>query len=95
MGEALGDVEAAEQQQSELTSAGALAGSPAATGAGLHALDGECALCGSGSEAEPLGWVVSKLYCVFPCYYTSAIFSGHMPHECMVREQHCSITLLS
>ena len=27
-------------------------------GAGGGAVEGECALCGSGNEAEPLGWVV-------------------------------------
>ena len=37
------------------------AGTGSSAGAGLHAhaLEGECALCGSGIEAEPLGWVVS------------------------------------
>lgn len=45
-----------EQQQQAPPSSGA-----GAFGAGLHAqaLEGECALCGSGNEAEPLGWVVS------------------------------------
>lgn len=67
MGEAhVGDAEAAEQQQAELHSAGGTLASPVARGAGLHAqaLEGECALCGSGSEAEPLGWVVSKSHSV-------------------------------
>lgn len=47
-----------EQQQQLVESSGA---SAAALGAELHAeaLEGECALCGSGKEAEPLGWVVS------------------------------------
>lgn len=47
------------QQQQSVDSRGAMAG---AVEAGLHAqaLEGECALCGSGNEAEPLGLVVSS-----------------------------------
>lgn len=39
------------------------AGTGSSAGAGLHAqaLEGDCALCGSGIETEPLGWVVSTL----------------------------------
>ena len=50
-----------DQQQQSVESTGASAG---AIGAGLHAqaLDGECALCGNGNEAEPIGWVVSSSY---------------------------------
>ena len=50
-----------EQQQQSVEGRGAPAGG---CGAGLHAqaLEGECALCGSGNEAEPLGWVVSTSY---------------------------------
>lgn len=62
---------AAEQQQAGLNATGGPVASPA-RGPGLHAqaLAGECALCGSGSEAEPLGWVVSKSHClhVLFCY---------------------------
>ena len=49
------------QQQQSVGNTGASAG---AIGAGLHAqaLQGECALCGGGNEAEPLGLVVSTSY---------------------------------
>ena len=49
------------QQQLSVDNTGASAG---AIGAGLHAqaLEGVCALCGRGNEAEPLGLVVSTSY---------------------------------
>ena len=59
--ELAGPSTASQQLQQQQQSAESDGASAAAIGAGLHAqaLDGECALCGSGNEAEPLGWVVS------------------------------------
>lgn len=58
----MADAETEQQQQQQQPQAPPSSEAPArAFGAGLHAqaLEGECALCGSGNEAEPLGWVVS------------------------------------
>ena len=49
-------------------------------GLGAQAIQGECAFCGSGNEAEPLGWVVSNLHSVMvflrQCVCTGAAASA-------------------
>lgn len=65
------DAEAAEQHQTGLHLLRDLLASPSTGGVGLHAQapNGECALCGSGNEAEPLGWVVSVSHSVVSVHF--------------------------
>lgn len=77
----MADAETEQHQQQQQQQAPPSSEAPAAaSGAELHAqaLEGECALCGSGNEAEPLGWVVSTTLqsCFLICIcYTVVVYA--------------------